>query len=246
MTDPEQLLRTYPRHRPHLPEAYRRIYEREYRLNRTGVTRIAKLVQSAESWMHRVVARYGKAGSILELGAGTLNHVPYEQAEIYDVVEPFDALYGESAQHIRVRHRYRDIREVPPNIRYDRIISIAVLEHLENLPEVIACSALLLAKDGQMQHCIPSEGGALWGAGWRATTGLSYWLRNRLPYGVLMRYEHINSAEDIITLMRWFFSRTSVIRFPLPAHHLSLYTYISAECPRLDRCRRFAEAISQV
>lgn len=239
MIDPELLLRTYPRRRPCLPMEYRRIYEQEYYLNRTGATRIAQLVQMVEGWMHRITATRGKPGSVLELGAGTLNHLPYERSESYDVVEPFERLYESSAHQNRIRHHFRDIGDVPGRARYDRIISIAVLEHLENLPNVIARSALLLAEDGQVQHCIPSEGGALWGASWRLTTGISYRLRNGLPYGVLMRYEHINRADEIISLIHWFFEHTAILRFPFPIHHLSLYTYIAAQNPRLERCRTF-------
>jgi len=236
--DMEGLLATYPRQRPALPDAYRRIYEREYQLNRSGKTIATKLALGVETWMHRIVAKRATPGTLLEIGAGTLNHLAYETtATAYDVIEPFEALYRNSPDLKRLRQVYRQIDEIPESCRYDRVISIAVLEHLEDLPTVIARSALLLSEGGIEQHGIPSEGGALWGIGWRLTTGVAYRLRNKLSYAVAMRHEHINNASEIVSLMRWFFERVESQCFPLPFRHGSLYTYIEAKAPRRDRCR---------
>jgi hypothetical protein len=192
-----------------------------------------------ESWMHRVVARQGKPGTVLEVGAGTLNHLPYEaDASVYDIIEPFEQLYVGSSARSRVRHVYHTIDDVPETAHYDRIISIAVLEHLDDLPYLIARSGLLLSEKGIAQHAIPSEGGALWGLGWRMTTGIAYRLRNNLSYVAAMRHEHINTANEIIVLLRWFFEHIEYRRFPLPFHHGSLYAYVEAAGPRRERCIR--------
>ena len=179
---------------------------------------------------------------MLEIGGGTLNHLPYEpEVADYDVVEPFEALYSESANRPRVRRIFPNIEEVPKESRYDRIVSIAALEHLEDLPKIIARSALLLSEGGIAQHSIPSEGGMLWGVSWRLTTGLAYRLRNGLSYGVAMRHEHINDAPEIIAVLAWFFERVEIRRYPVPFHHVSLYTYVEATHPRCDRCREYLE-----
>ena len=241
----DQLLDTYPRRRPPLPAAYQEVYEREYLLNRSGGTYANSLALWAESWMHHVVAGRGKPGSVLEIGAGTLNHLAFEpDAHIYDVVEPFKAFYAGSPNISRVRRFFSSIDQVPQNARYSRIVSVAVLEHVEDLPTVVARSALMLLPDGMAQHAIPSEGGALWGLGWRMTTGLAYRIRNKLSYGVAMRHEHINEAHEIIAIIRWFYERVELHRFPLPVHHASFYTYVHATEPRLDRCMRYAELSS--
>jgi SAM-dependent methyltransferase len=231
------LLASYPRTRPVLPDAYRQIYEREYLLNRHGGTRATKLAMRAEAWMHRTVAARGIAGSVLELGAGTLNHLPYEpRVDAYDVVEPLEWFYADSPDRRRVGQIFRQIEDVPVTSSYDRVISIAVLEHLADLPRVIARCALLLAPGGLAQHAIPSEGGLAWGLGWRLTTGVAYRVRNRLSYGVAMRHEHLNEAWEIELLLEWFFEQVSVTRFPLPFLHGSLYTYFEGRQPRRDRC----------
>jgi len=75
----------------------------------------------------------------------------------------------------------------------------------------------------------------LW-LGWRCSTGLSYYLRTGLDYGKLMRHEHINTAPEILAIVRHVFSSVVVRRFPLPHHHLSFYTYLEARSPDLARC----------
>jgi len=233
----DELLASYPRQRPPLPPAQRAIYVAEYRDNRTGANPVQRAAQWAESWMHRQVAAIAHPGPVLEIGAGALNHLPYEASPDYDVVEPFVELYHDIPLRGRVRRFYRDITELPRGSRYQRILSVAVLEHLEDLPLNIALSGLLLAPGGRFQAGIPSEGGLLWGLGWRCTTGLSYRLRTGHSYGTLMRYEHINTAPEIIAVVRHFFPDLAVRRFPLPAHHLSLYAYLQAERPDPGRCR---------
>lgn len=233
------LLTSYPRRRPPLPEAHRRIYAAEYKVNRDRQTFVHKLSEKAEAWMHRQVARPGKPGSILEIGAGTLNHLPFETAQTYDVVEPFNALYHDSPHRNRIRRFYRDVTEVPPENAYDRVISVAVLEHLEALPVIVACGGMLLAPGGLFQAGIPSEGAFLWGVGWRCTTGISYRLRTGLSFATLMRHEHVNDADEIIAIVRHYFQDVEVSRFPTPAHHLSLYAYVHAARPRVDACRAY-------
>lgn len=238
----ENLLRSYPRERTPLPAAQREIYVAEYRANRTGENPIQRLSQAAESWMHRAVARDPSGKRLLEIGAGALNHLPYESAPLYDVVEPFRALYQDSPQRANVARYFDDIGEIPLTPTYDRILSIAVLEHLEDLPTVVARAGRLLRPQGRFQAGIPSEGGFLWGLGWRSTTGLSYQLRTGLSYAVVMRHEHLNDAREIIEITRYFFERVKLKRFPLPHHHLSLYAYIEASQPLLRRCDDHIEA----
>lgn len=238
----EDLLKSYPRKRPPLEAPLQEIYVKHHRASRLGTSRVQAAVLRLEGWMHRQIAanRPPGAGTILEIGAGTLNHVPYEgDWTRYDVVEPFRELFEDSPQRQRVTFIYSDICDVPPENRYDRVLSVAALEHLVDLPEVIARSALLLASGGIFQAGIPSEGSFLWGAAWRCTTGLLFRLRTGLDYKRLMRYEHVNNADEILAILGCFFSSVSVRRFPVSYHHLSVYTYAQAAEPRTGACAAF-------
>jgi hypothetical protein len=239
----DRLLRTYPRPRPALAPEYQRIYLEHYRSNRSSAGALNGVVAGLEGWMHQRVARAAAPGAaILEIGGGTLNHVPYERgAQSYDVVEPFRELWEDSPHRSAVRQIYADIGEVPEANRYGRIFSIAVLEHLTSLPWVVARCGSLLAESGVFQAGIPTEGGMLWGAAWRSTTGVAFRLKRGLNYAPMMRHEHVNEAAEIEAVVGYLFEEVSVRRFPLPWRHLSFYTYIEARAVRPERCRRLLE-----
>ena len=234
----EERLATYPRTRPELPPAHRESYLEHYRANRAGDRGLSRVVMRLEAWMHRRVALGVTGGSLLEIGAGNLNHVAYHpDARIYDAVEPFRELWENSPHRTSVRRMYSDLAEVPETSRYDSIVSIAVLEHLTTLPFILARSGLLLSEGGSFRAGFPSEGGLAWGLAWRLTTGLAYRLKRGLDYGALMRHEHVNTAREILALLGHFYERVEVARFPLPFADLSFYTVAIARGPRIERCR---------
>jgi hypothetical protein len=236
-----KILASYPRIRPPLTAAHEQLYIQEYRNNREGERKVDGLAQKLEAWMHRQINKH-ESCNLLELGAGTLNHIRYENLNtVYDIVEPFTELYQKSPRLDQVRGIYSTLQEVPEDKKYSRIISIATLEHMTNLPLDVALSASHMENNSIFQAGIPSEGGFLWWLGWRCTTGISYWLRNRLDYGVLMRHEHVNKAYEIIAIVEYFFENVKIKRFPLPFHFLSFYTYIEARKPRMDRIKQLTD-----
>jgi SAM-dependent methyltransferase len=189
--------------------------------------------------MHRRIAARQHGTEILEIGAGTLNHLLYEPQELsYDAVEPFRELWDGRAAVSQLRRLYLSAEEIPKEVKYDRIISVAVLEHLTDLPRMVARAALHLRTNGLFQAGIPSEGGALWGISWRLSTGIAFHLRTGLSYAELMRHEHVNTAREILEICNWLFEQVEIERFPTNLHHLSFYAVLEARGPRLDRCRQ--------
>jgi len=234
-----ELLKRFPKSRPVLPDAHRQRYVADYRENRQGRTGIARIVAGLEAWMHQSTAAV-RGAKVLELGAGTLNHLAFEAAhEYYDVIEPFHELWTDSPERVRVNRFFDDIREVPPSARYDKIISTAVLEHLTDLPDVVANCAFRLASGGTFCAGFPSEGGIAWYLAWRFGTGTMYRLRTGLSYAPLMRHEHVNRAREIESVVRRFFRTVNRRRFPLPFFHASIYTVLIAGDPDLDACEQW-------
>jgi hypothetical protein len=232
------LLARFPKTRPALPPKLAEIYTQQYLQNRGGETPAALLSQKLEGWLHRQVAAdvRGAAtpGATLELGAGTLNQLAYEPAGgAYDIVEPFEALFEGSPLIGGVRQHYADIRDVPQGPRYARVTSVASLEHICDLPFVLARSARLLTPGGTLRAAIPSEGGLLWKVGWTFTTGLEFRLRYGLDYGRLMAHEHVNDAREVETLVRALFEQVEIKSFGV-GRQLSLYRFLAASTPRLD------------
>jgi SAM-dependent methyltransferase len=235
----QALLDSYPRGRPKLPAGNAKIYLEEYQINRGqrgGLLYRASAM--LESWMHRrIAAAHGPGDRILEFGAGTLNHLKFEPtASRYDVVEPMKALLHDSPLRRRIDCEYRSVFEIDRSRQYDRVLSVAVLEHLEEMPAIIAASGRLLREGGIFQAGIPAEGGFIWGLSWRLTTGIAYRARTGLAYAPVMRHEHINTAAEILAVLDHLFSDVRVRWFPLPHRHLAFYGYIEARGPRLARC----------
>lgn len=232
----------FPKKRHPLPKKYADIYTAYYLSNREGQTTASSLAQKMESWLHRQIAsditRAPDSTNVtLELGAGTLNQLQYEPSvRVYDIVEPFTELYQRSPLLNRVRNIYADISDVPNSCRYNRITSIATLEHVCNLPEVVARCGLLLADNGTFRASIPSEGTLLWTLGWKLTTGLEFKFKHGLDYGVIMKHEHMNTAQEIEEVLEYYFGEVKSKVYGL-SKALSLYRYYEARNPRLERCR---------
>lgn len=228
--DIKETLATYPRSRNPLPDEYVRIFEKEYQRNRSGVGGLGKIVQYLESWMHKRTGNRNRC-TLLELGAGTLNHVKYESDEtVYDIVEPSSYLLDKK-RLTRIRNVYFSAGEIDLALSYDRIVSVAVLEHMTDLPTELARAALLLKDNGTFQAGIPNEGALIWSLAWKATTGLAFRLRTGLDYAKVMHHEHVNAAQEIVWLVEHFFKQVNVEFFPLSVPYLGLYVYIEAREP---------------
>lgn len=245
----ERLFRSFPKTRPPLEEKYKAVHLSYYRANRDGASFVTKRSASLEGWMHRRVAADtfdGSACETLEIGAGTLNHLPYERMNgLYDIVEPLHSFYADSPSLSRVRRVFDDIGQVPSKMLYDRIISIATFEHVTDLPRVIAYSTLHLRPNGTLRVAIPSEGSFFWRLAWTLSTGLEFYLKHRLRYSVLMRHEHVNDWKEIHSALRFFFDRVSGTYFGL-SPSLSLYQFYDCRLPRSDAARSYLSSIGSL
>ena len=239
----KSLLGSYPRQRPPLADEYSRQFDKYYLDNRSGKGIANAASQWLESWMHRQVAAV-EGGDILETGAGTLNHIAFEPAgsrAAYDIVEPRGFLYENSPYLEKIRDTYESMDAVPDDRRYDSVISIATLEHINDLPRFVARAALLLINNGVFCNAIPSEGSFLWALAWRISTGLSFRIKYGLDYGKVMRHEHLSTAKEIEAVVNYFFRKVSVKHFPTPFFHASIYSLITAKDPDIECCKHFAD-----
>ncbi len=196
--------------------------------------------------MHRRIARDARKGdlSTLEIGAGTLNHLRYESHNAaYDIVEPAHYLFAGSPYLGNVRTIYNDIKEVQPDTRYDRIISIASFEHICDLPEVVAHCGLLLKPTGQLRAAIPAEGGPLWTLGWKLTTGWEFKRRYGLDYGVIMGAEHVNTWKEVADVLNYFFESVECSYLGLSGA-LSFYQVYVCRDPDRAKCSDYLTSLT--
>lgn len=237
------MFENFPKKRPNLGQKYRDIHEAYYKANRIGNTFACSLSQRMEAWMHRMVASDGidnvSDSATLELGAGSLNHLRYEPYSCpYDAVEPCWERYGLAPENVSIRNLYRYIDEIPSDQSYGRIISIAVLEHICNLPKVIAKAGLLLAPQGEFRAAIPSHGGWLWTLAWRCTTGLEFRLKHGMSLRPLMEHEHVNTSREIADVLGFFFKKVRTVYLGL-GNNFSFYQFIVCSVPTLSRCESY-------
>jgi len=235
------MFENFPKTRPPLTPEFEQIYFEHYKNNREGDTMGASLSQKMEIWMHKKVAkdiRNNTKKSTLEIGAGTLNQLKYEQPEPYDIIEPFHELYANSPFRKYIRNIYSDIDEIETTAKYDRITSIATFEHILDLPKVVAKSALLLNEKGVLRVAIPNEGTIFWKLGWRLTTGIEFKLKYGLDYGVLMKHEHINCADEIEKVLIYFFNKHSCSYFGL-GKKIAFYRFYECFEPNIEAAKSY-------
>ncbi len=236
----------FPKVRPELSAPMQKRYVEQYKANREGGTTAASLAQRMEAWMHNKVAQdvQGQANAhktTLELGAGTLNQLQYETSVAsYDIVEPFKELYAQSPLLTRIRNTYQEIHDIPAGTQYDRITSVAVLEHVCDLPALVARSGLLLQPNGVFHASIPNEGTWLWTLGWKLTTGLEFRIKHGLDYGELMRHEHVNTAAEIEEVLKYFFRDVQCKVFGLNKS-TAFYRYYACAQADTVRCQQYLD-----
>jgi hypothetical protein len=226
-------------------EKLKQLYK-NYEQNRLATTPASRLSKLMEGWMHKKVAadvQNDFEKSTLEIGAGSLNHLDYEQTKIYDIAEPWKKLWDGSPLLQRIRTVYNDIDEIPATVEYHRIISIATFEHLLNLPEIVAKACLHMHDNGCLRTGIPNEGSFIWKASWRLTTGLEYFIKTGNDYGLLMKYEHVNTAAEIEEVLKYFFADVKKKLYGF-SDTLSIYRVYQCSNPQKQKAKDFLNGIN--
>lgn len=242
------MFENYPKTRTELPEAFRTIYVEQYKKNREGETTASGLAQKMESWLHKKVANDVKGSSdkkTLEIGAGTLNQLEYEKTKFYDVVEPFRELFSDSPLLNRINSVFADIDDIELKQQYDRITSVATFEHITDLPKVVAKTCIMLNQKGTLRTSIPNEGTFLWKLGWKMTTGLEYKLKHGLDYGILMRHEHVNTADEIEQVLSYFYGKNKCSCFGM-GKAVALYRFYESSEPRVDLAKEYLKSLATI
>ncbi len=236
-----KLFDNFPKERIELPKEYQDIYTEYYIKNRDGSTFASTFSQKMEAWMHRKVAydvQTTHNKSTLEIGAGTLNQLNYEKTKPYDIIEPFNELFEGSPHKELVNAVYRDINELSDVKRYDRITSIATFEHVLNLPDLILKTCSLLNDNGLLRVAIPNEGSFCWKMGWKLTTGLEYRFNYNLDYGLLMRYEHVNTADEIDQILNFFYKDVKCYYWGI-SKKIALYRFYICSIPDTENIGKY-------
>ena len=112
------------------------------------------------------------------------------------------------------------------NNSYTRIISCAVLEHLEDLPNFLCLSAKKLKKNGYHSHSIPCEGYPVWNITWYLMSGITFRLRTGKSFREVQKHEHLNSFDEILNLVKFFY-RDVKVKFSYPLFFSPYFSFYS-------------------
>jgi SAM-dependent methyltransferase len=175
----------------------------------------------------------------LELGAGLGGHLAFEplskqeyhcielRQNMADVLKErypgVTAVVGDCQRHIPYEDNY-----------FDRVVVIHVLEHLPDLPSALVEAARVLKPGGIFSVVFPCDPGLAYGLARKISAERIFRARYHLPYGWLIRREHVNSPSEILYVIAQHFDIFDRTYYPLhiPIKDLNLCIGVSARKPR--------------
>jgi SAM-dependent methyltransferase len=225
---------TWPKQVPRLTDEQRRIQDDWLRHYHERLpTEHSHIVR----FNHEYAARSAQAGRTLEIGAGLGEHLRYEDlaAQDYHAVElrenMAEAIKRDFPSAIAV---VADCERPLPyeDASFDRAIAIHVLEHLPNLPIVLAEIERLLKPGGIFSVVIPCEGGLGYSIGRRVTSRRAFEQRYKTSYSWHIESEHVNHAREILHALHAYFDFTDVTYFPSRVPLIDFNLLIGVTCVR--------------
>ena len=222
-----ELLKKYPKRRPKLPGKIKKIFNTLYKKNRQNF-----LSQLSERWMHLAIKGRDTKKNTLEIGAGTLNHLKYENLnKIYDIIEPKKFLFNNSKSKYKINKSYNNFKNIKNNY-YHRVISCAVLEHMTDLPKYLYLSSLKMKKNGFQSHSVPCEGYPTWNYMWYLFNGLIFRIKYGYSFKLIMKHEHLNNLDEIIALIKFFYKKVEIkYSYPFYTKYFAFYANINFSKP---------------
>ena len=97
--------KNYPKLRPLLSNSLKKIFDKHYLNNRQNF-----LSQLLETWLHYSIKKINnKKINTIEIGAGTLNHLKYENLKnnTYDIIEPKKYLFKNNNNLKKINKIYK-------------------------------------------------------------------------------------------------------------------------------------------
>jgi SAM-dependent methyltransferase len=158
--------------------------------------------------------------STLEIGAGLGAHLAFEDLsrQDYHCIELRENMAEAiMRKYPAVEARVGDCqRELPyENETFDRVVVVHVLEHLPDLPGCLDEVLRVLKPGGLFSVVLPCDPGLAYEAARKISAERIFKKRYGLPYGWLIRREHINSPGEILTLLGERFDEIDRTYWPL-------------------------------
>jgi SAM-dependent methyltransferase len=171
----------------------------------------------------------------LELGAGLGAHIAFEDLTRQDyycielrqnmadtIMERFPtvkAAVGDCQRHLPFDDAF-----------FDRIVAVHVLEHLPDLPACLDEVERVLKPGGLFSIVLPCDPGLAYEIARKISSERIFRRRYRLPYGWLIRREHVNAPKEIFSLLDGRFREIDRTYYPLHAPFINANLVIGVTC----------------
>lgn len=153
-------------------------------------------------------------GRVIEVGAGTGEHALYVKHDFIDYTQTDlndNALnIAQKKINFALSKKFIFEKQSGSNLKYgngtfDRLIAAHVLEHIHHPDLAIKEWMRVVKNDGIISVLIPTDPGILWRLG-RHLGPRKDALKRGIPYDYIMAREHVNSCNNLIALLRFYFS----------------------------------------
>jgi len=206
----------------------------EYRNN--ILNKINWINEISHFWFEKTAPKIKDGSEILELGASSTINIKYckKNYNSYTLSEKDTSILNvlENKGDLKQFNNYKiltldamDISSVIKQKKFDRIIACNLLEHLKN-PEIQLINWYEAVKPGGILSLLqPCDPGILWRIG-RNLGHRQSCISKGLNYDLIMALEHINSANNLITISRQLFpkeARINYFPFILKSWNLNLF-----------------------
>lgn len=174
-------------------------------------------------------------GRVLEIGAGTGEHIPFVRHDfdeyvltdhdpktldiartklsgLYDGKLSFDTQSGATLSY--------------PDNYFDRVVATHVLEHISPPHLAIKEWARVLKNQGTLSILIPTDPGLAWRLG-RNLGPRKRALAQGLAYDYIMAREHVNACNNLIAILRHYFPARVEAWWPLPLPSIDLNLFFA-------------------
>ena len=175
-----------------------------------------------EDFNHGYVAALGvpPGTRTLEIGAGIGGHIPFENLDVqeYHALELRAEFCTRLAQLLPPDRVHAGSIEEPqpfPAGSFQRVVAIHVLEHLRDLPAALAEVRRLLSPDGFFDVVLPTEGGLAYGLARKISSDRMFKKNFGMSYAPIIRNEHVNTYDEVLSLLRLDYSVQASRYFPL-------------------------------
>jgi phosphatidylethanolamine/phosphatidyl-N-methylethanolamine N-methyltransferase len=183
---------------------------------------------------HRLTERRFKEqdhfSKVLEIGAGTGEHLSYLRHSFDKyVLSDLDAKTLEVAKN-KLHDKFGDKLVYEPqngetlsyaDSSFDRVIATHVLEHIYQPHLALKEWRRVVKNEGVISILIPTDPGIAWRLG-RHFGPRKNAVAQGIAYDYVMAREHVNSCNNLIALLRHYFSERSESWWPLPVPSIDL------------------------